>query len=372
MHRPFATKEVPITILSRTPLSSSMKRQSSSCSRGGAINYQKGTTDIEHLTDVMSTYVKDNGAFNVFDFGEYNSLGANHAVRGPALAKIGGFVVCLLKARSDACITYTDLKNAFSNVFLKFPEAMTQKGKTMQQCAGDMADRCMVILKHARSMALGEHADTIWARCTANVPHYRMDIMKEIRDTIRNSDKQVPDGGAGIKPSKRTLAMHVSEVSAVSELSVDDMGLPTLNFASSQMEKHSLTLDPLMADAEKLGVVPPTKLLLKQAMGIQKKPAAAKASSSHVKPKAKKPSTTVSTSVSQKLDKASLKLCGPFKDQSYITHLKPPKLVVSCSAKQTPNHYTLLKKVLEFIQQTPNCSKQAAVEKRNKLLSTNK
>ena len=57
--------------------------------RGGAINYQKGSTDIEHLTDLVSSHVKDHGPVNFFDFGGYNSLSSSHAVRGTALARNG-------------------------------------------------------------------------------------------------------------------------------------------------------------------------------------------------------------------------------------------------------------------------------------------
>lgn len=344
-----------------------MKKQS----RGGAINYQKGNTDIEHLTDVLSKYVKENGPFNVFDFGEYNSLGANHAIRGVALAKIGQFVLCLLKARPDACMTYSDLKSAIVNVCLRFPEAVTHKHKDLQSHAADIADRCMVILKHSRSLVLGENADTIWKRCTANVPHYLMSVLCEIRDSIVNSDAKTSHGdGVNTKPT-RSLAPHDSSVS------VDDMGLPTLNFAQAPHHSHApaVASDPLSLQAEQLGIVPPTKFLLKESMGIAKKPAAAK-----VKPVAKKskPSTKVITkqkaststcTVDQVIDKASLKLQGPFKDQSYITHMKPAKLVVACTAKQCANHFQVLEKVLMHIKNTPHCSKKAAVAQRDKVLS---
>lgn len=354
-----------------------MKKQS----RGGAINYQKGTTDVEHLTDVLSKYVKENGPFNVFEFGEYNSLSSNHAVRGTALAKIGPFVLCLLKVRPDACMIYSDLKCAFNNVFLKFPDVVTGKHKDVQTLAGDVSDRCMVILKHARSLALGDHADTIWKRCTANVPHYLMTVLNEIKDTITNSDGQSSFAGCNTKKA-RTLEAHDSAVS------VDDMGLPTLTFAGGA-GKQALPIsgDSLSKQAEGLGIVPPTKLLLKESMGITKKPAAANAkaaakskSLAHGKaiPALKaiaKPKTASSNNaciVDQVVDKESLKLHGPFKAQSYITHMKPPKLVVACTHKQSANHFKVLEQVMMFIKKTAHCSKKAAVAQRDNILANSK
>jgi hypothetical protein len=69
-----------------------------------------------------------------------------------------------------------------------------------------------------------------------------------------------------------------------------------------------------------------------------------------------------------KIEKGSVKLQGPFKTQSYITHMSPAKLVVACTIKQSPSHFQILKQVLQFISKTPNCSKQQAVEERNQLL----
>lgn len=325
--------------------------------RGGAINYQKGSTDIEHLTDLVSSHCKDHGPVNFFDFGEYNSLSSSHAVRGTALARNGQFIMCLLKARADACITYTDLKSSFANVVLKFPEVMTHKHKDVKGFAGEIADRCMVMLKHARSMALGENSDTIWKRCTANVPHYLMPVMTEIRETIKQSDKPFTPGAN----TKLKLAAHVSNTS---DVSLDEMGLPTLSFAAEKPDHVPDEGDRLTRDAEELGIVPPTKKILKTQMGILKRPAAAKA-----KTKAHTKGKPTSHDLIQKVDQDSVKLHGPFALQSYITHMKPQKLVVACTAKQTPDHHKVLVKVLHYIKNSPNCSKQDAVEKRDKLLS---
>ena len=325
--------------------------------RGGAINYQKGSTDIEHLTDLVSSHVKDHGPVNFFDFGEYNSLSSSHAVRGTALARNGQFIMCLLKARADACITYTDLKSSFANVVLKFPEVMSNKHKDVKGFAGEIADRCVVMLKHARSMTLGENSDTIWKRCTANVPHYLMPVMIEIRETIKQSDKPSTPGAN----TKLKLAAHVSNTS---DVSLDEMGLPTLTFAAEQLGHVPDEGDSLTADAAKLGIVPPTKLMLKTEMGIVKRPAAAKAKT---KPHTKGKPT--SHDLIQKVDKDSVKFHGPFALQSYIAHMKPQKLVVACATKQSPDHHKVLEKVLHYIKKSPNCSKQDAVEKRDQLLN---
>jgi len=332
--------------------------------RGGAINYQKGSTDLQHLTDALTKFVKDTGPFSALDFGEYTSLTANQAVRGPALAKIGPLVMCLLNVRPDACIMYTDLKSAFQNVMLKFPD-LVQKNKDVQSCAGDAADRCMVILKHARSLALGEHADTIWSRSIANVPHYLMPVLQSIRDSIMQSE---PSKSTSAN-TKRKLEVHHSNVS------LDEMGLPALNFAGATPKPTATHQnDPLAYAAEHLGIVPPTKYLLKQSMGlVLKKPASAIKKPAIAQKKLKDSSGSVSSTVAakgnQQIDMTSLQLKGPFKEKSYIVHKKPPTLVVGCSHAQSADHFNIMKQVLQYIKKTPGCTKLAAVQKRNQLVS---
>jgi hypothetical protein len=328
--------------------------------RGGAINYQKGNTDTEYLADALSHYVKQHGPLDAFQLGEYHTLSANHAVRGPALAKIGQLVLCLLKVRSDACITYSDLKITLSNLLLKFPELKQQKHHNW---AADMADRLMVILKHTRSLALGENCDIVWKRATTNVPHYLMPVMQQIRNIIKGSDAELPAAEiAETHNTKRKLVSHDSNVS------VDEMGLPALSWVHHAMKVHK-DLDPLDAAAEELGIVPPTKQELKGKMGfIKKKPAGAKEPSVMKSVAKGTKAMQVTTTGNCKIDKVSLRLQGPFQKQSYITHLKPPKLIVACTKQQHMKHHDILKKVLLYITKQPYCTKAQAVAKRDELL----
>lgn len=344
--------------------------------RGGAINYHKGQTDIAQLTDALEAHLVQEGPFQAFQLGEYNSLGPNQAVRGAALAKIGQLVLRLISVRPDACITYSDLKTAFTNLLLRSTEL---KPKSPSTFPGDMASRCMVILKHARSLAYGEHKDLVWERAIANVPHYFMTVMNQIRDTIKESESPVagfaqfsePNG----KNSKgRVLAPHDSNIS---QASLDEMGLPLLAFASSSShELQPAMKDPdptsaLVLAAEALGHVPPTKRDLKVTMGlIAKKPACAKRTSGCSKSKSEcimKVKKVISSGM--KIDKCTMKLHGPFKNQSYITHMKPPKLVVACTSKQCKDHFQILQQVFDFVKVTPNCTKQEALTKRDHLIA---
>ena len=68
------------------------------------------------------------------------------------------------------------------------------------------------------------------------------------------------------------------------------------------------------------------------------------------------------------IDKPSVSLKGPFSEQSYIVHKKPPQCVVHCSRSLNKDHYKVLKTVLTYIQKTPGCTKVMAVAKRNAIL----
>ena len=117
-------------------------------------------------------------------------------------------------------------------------------------------------------------------------------------------------------------------------------------------------------------------MLLKEGVGlVMKKPAAAKAKTqksqqSNKKKTTTKKSTSITSTVTLKIDKPTLKINGPFKEQSYITHMSPPRPALGCTRKQVASHFKLLEKVLAFIKHTPNCTKQQAVDKRNELVGS--
>ena len=68
------------------------------------------------------------------------------------------------------------------------------------------------------------------------------------------------------------------------------------------------------------------------------------------------------------IDKATLKINGPFAEKSYICHLKPPKLVVACTISQTEKFHNVIQRVMEKIKHTENSLKNMAIAWRDELV----
>ena len=69
------------------------------------------------------------------------------------------------------------------------------------------------------------------------------------------------------------------------------------------------------------------------------------------------------------IDQEIIKFKKPFKEQSYLVHGTPPKLVVAANAKRTQDHGSICRQVLDYIQATPGCTSAQALAKRAELLA---
>ena len=102
---------------------------------------------------------------------------------------------------------------------------------------------------------------------------------------------------------------------------------------------------------------------------IKKKATGAKPAAAEVKKKKKESDATPAATAEEiVIDKESIKFKGPFKEQSYIVHGIPPKLIVAVNAKRTQDHGSICRQILEYIQATPGCTKAQALAKRAELL----
>ena len=108
-------------------------------------------------------------------------------VRPKSLGELGQFILRLLKVDPSAQgLPYSDYKAAFHSVLSKWPEAKP-KGGSVSDAAGDLADRCIVIINHARKMAIGMQAEESWNKMLELLPHkskWLKDLM-EARDIIQ-------------------------------------------------------------------------------------------------------------------------------------------------------------------------------------------
>ena len=79
--------------------------------------------------------------------------------------------------------------------------------------------------------------------------------------------------------------------------------------------------------------------------------------------------------INTKIDKATMKLKGPYIGKSYIAHGNPPRLVVACTHKQQVLHkpksgfHEIIENIFKKIKNTPGATRKMATQWRNELLA---
>jgi hypothetical protein len=387
--------------------------------RGGHRNYPKPRVCQEHLVDKLTKYVKKLGTTEAFQLHEYESTSANQAIRVKALGKLGELILCLLAVDPSAQgLPYTEYKAAMHTVLSAYPEAKPHVG-SLDGVAGDIADRFMVIINHVRKMAIGGQADANWDKVLAILPARSqwLQHLTTARDIIQASHTAHPCPSPPTSPA-RSAAPSPMEVpgdsyeappSPEEKASQDSDGYPTYAFMDS---KGSSRPEDAGVEAMAAGYAkgrPPRKVPTKKPAGsdapsitkktagseepsLSKKPAAAgktyileKATAKILDQKEKKvkkiktdkatAKTLAETQLNIKIDKASMRLKGPYKGQSYIVHMKPPHLVVAVTRKQqerdkpTAGFHDICEQIFQKIKKTPSATKKMAIQWRSELLA---
>jgi hypothetical protein len=347
--------------------------------KGGFRNFPKPRVDVEHLTDTLNAYIKDQGCASAFQFHEYEGVWTSCAIRPKPLAKLAPYLLCLLKAEPQGAMIYTELKAALTNALLKHSEAKP-KGGSVNEVAGDIADRTMVILHHARRLAVGKNAEQEWDKVKESLPINSplFQNLKKVKEIIEdNANFNRPRLSPGSSSHSLAASSHATQAASGSsslsnhpmvsgnpdlDLSQTSEGLPALNFLSkiSKGPESTLPDGSDMDDDEKLASTV-------AAPKVFKKPAAATVSTILKKPGSPKAPAGLATS-SDVVDLETVSLKGPFKAQSYIVHKKPAKLIVACNKKQSEKFHQVLVKVLKKIESTPGATKAQAIEWRNTYL----
>jgi len=352
--------------------------------RGGKRNFAKPRTDIELLTDSLCNLVKMKGHESAFNFYEYAGLWVSCAIRHRALAQCAPILLALLKAEPSGALVYTDLKAAFTAVIHRVPDLVGkgEKHTSVQEKAGDLADRCLVLLNHGRLLA---SKDKEFQKAEELCEGHMFKDLQRVVAIIRSSSKAPPredtQGATSSKPQQAASPDKLEHPMLAVEpfASQDSDGLPSLSFWT---KRKGVTTDESKDEAEELAAeLPKTLLAMKEpassttgkaASSITKKPASASVphpEASTTKAVLKKPVRANVQELDELVDMTTLILKGPYPSgQTYLVHKKPPKLVTQCTAKQSLHHGKVIKKVLQQLRLTPNATKAMAVEIRNDIL----
>ena len=343
--------------------------------KGGARNYKKPATDTDHLCDILKELAKENGP-DIFDLYEYkDSVSPSIRPRLQSLAKMKNLLMAMVAANPHMTILYTDLKNTLLDIFRDIKESKPP-GSTPVTAATNMASALMIVQRHCRDL----DEDTIM---DSNLSKFsRESLLEIVRAILPSSSTSASSLGSSVKsPSKRKLEKIDSE------LSLDGYGLPkvsplkrSLNAVGDDAGQVGGDFDADDAEEEKLlgkaSVPLPSKKKGIKKMKEQQAKEAKKAEEAEPRKvmkamKDKKVKKAKKAMEDFQLDCNNIKVCGPFKAQSYLQQIFPDgtfKLVVACSSKQSVDHGKVIKDVLKYLKKQKKPTKSMAREKRDLLV----
>jgi len=110
--------------------------------------------DPIQLNDRFREYTNSVGVAKAFDFGIYSTHPRSHAVSEEGLLHNEELVMAVLDVTPQAELLYVDLKNMMKFVYSEYPKIKTKPDESVDQFAGDVADKIMAILKHARTLKI--------------------------------------------------------------------------------------------------------------------------------------------------------------------------------------------------------------------------
>lgn len=127
--------------------------------------------DMQHLVDVLVDMVRKEGVDQAFNFQSYHNLTKQQAIQGVDLAGQLPLVQKLSQVCPSLMFKYSDLKQAFANLMLKFP-GLKHSWPAEQHAAlpGQYSESIMTIMTHCRRLL----TETRFKEATKNLHGYQV------------------------------------------------------------------------------------------------------------------------------------------------------------------------------------------------------
>ena len=219
--------------------------------------------DMQHLVDVLVDMVRKEGVDQAFNFQSYHNLTKQQAIQGVDLAGQLPLVQKLSQVCPSLMFKYSDLKQAFANLMLKFP-GLKHSWPAEQHAAlpGQYSESIMTIMTHCRRLL----TETRFKEATKNLHGYHIAKLKELRDIAQQQD-EIPSLPVKADPKEKcsTPQKTKHEEKPAGLAAILDMELP---------KTHNSPAAASLESAEAASPVPPRKQTLKKTMA---RPAACKA-----------------------------------------------------------------------------------------------
>ena len=209
--------------------------------------------DMQHLVDVLVDMVGKEGVDQTFNFQSYHNLTKQQAIQGVDLAGQLPLVQKLSQVCPSLMFKYSDLKQAFTNLMLKFP-GLKHSWPAGQHAAlpGQYSDSIMTIMTHCRRLL----TETRFKEATKNLHGYHIAKLKEHRDTAQQQD-EIPSLPVKADPKEKcsTPQKTKHEEKPAGLAAILDMELP---------KTHNSPAAASLESAEAASPVPPRKQTLKK------------------------------------------------------------------------------------------------------------
>lgn len=317
--------------------------------------------EVSDLQSKLRAYVMAVGVVLAFDFGIYNSLALNNAVRGSGLVKLQSLLTVLISVSPFCVFKLTDVKQVLTNLAMEV-EGLWPGKVPVDRWASRLSERILCISNHLRRL---KNSTVRFRQAVSNLTDQDTLVLKELVSLL--------DGTTAVTADADSVLKSVSTRVLKNQPTLDDDGFP--NMFAENPKQDKVVCDTILPDDSVSNIkggsdgsllncepVAPSKRKPTKRLALKKPAAAAKSVAILKEPVA-------ATSANEKKDLVLFSTYAT--NQSYIQVKQGGKkvLLVACSHKQSSDHQVIIKRIGEELLKMHTWTKESAVKLRNILIA---
>ena len=251
--------------------SSAMGKRKSS-GRGGARNFPKKDVDPKSISEALTFYVKDMGLARAFELSPYgDSMARSAACSGKGLVKCSKLVSALHALEPTLSFKFVHLKEGLQDVGRSFGQELT--GPTLEHWSRTTADTVLTILSHTRRLK----DETRYKEAGRKLTVLEMKEFEKLRAlVVEAEEEQQTEARSSTEVEEPATCKETQDHSKqAAKTTTEDKA--HFKIISSMEVPQTPPLDGYSQEADCCSPVPTKKAVLKQEIGILKKPASSQA-----------------------------------------------------------------------------------------------
>ena len=263
------------------------KRKSSG--RGGARNFPKKDVDPKSISEALTFYVKDMGLARAFDLSPYgDSMTKSAACSGKGLVKCSKLVSALHALEPTLSFKFVHLKEGLQGVGRSFGQELT--GPTLEHWSRTTADTVLTVLSHTRrlkdetryqeagrKLTVLEMKEFEKLRALVVAPTSTGSRAKETSKAQEAEEEQQTEARSSTEEVEEPATCKERQDHSKQAAKTTTEDKAHFKMISSMEVPQTPPLDGYSQEADCCSPVPTKKAVLKQQIGILKKPASSQA-----------------------------------------------------------------------------------------------